>query len=332
MWTIDGKVGTRWYLWVTRSPSVVFYCIDPSRSAAVPGAHFAGLQADKVIIVCDRYSAYKKLARLAPHILLAFCWAHVRRDFLDAGRAFRRAGSMGAGVEGAHRHALPPQRTASGAVGSRAPPWRTVRGFQHHHRPCRQKLQSHARGGNPWGCRRGAGVRCVHPDDRSAGLSKSARRQQEGLSKPARALAGAHAVYRAPEVPMDNNRAENTLRTPVTGRKNYYGSGSIWSAQLAATLFAILQTLGLWGINPRHWLSAYLSACAENGGSPQALDPFLPWAMDETRLAELSAPLPSATSPPPEPSSRPPSRPRPIRTPHESFATAGATSTPMTSH
>jgi transposase len=37
---IEGKVGTRWYLWVTRSPSVVFYCIDPSRRAAVPGAHF----------------------------------------------------------------------------------------------------------------------------------------------------------------------------------------------------------------------------------------------------------------------------------------------------
>ena len=86
---IEGKVGTRWYLWVTRSQSVIFYCIDPSRSAAVPGAHFAGLQADgKVIIVCDRYSAYKKLARLAANILLAFCWAHVRRDFLDAGRAF----------------------------------------------------------------------------------------------------------------------------------------------------------------------------------------------------------------------------------------------------
>ena len=85
---LPGKVGTRWYLWVTRSPSVVFYCIDPSRSAAVPGAHFAGLQAQKAIIVCDRYSAYKKLARLAPNILLAFCWAHVRRDFLDAGRAF----------------------------------------------------------------------------------------------------------------------------------------------------------------------------------------------------------------------------------------------------
>ncbi len=83
-----GKSGSRWYLWLTRSRSVVYYCIDPSRGAAVPGAHFAGLQRDRAILVCDRYSAYKKLARLSDIILLAFCWAHVRRDFLNAGRSF----------------------------------------------------------------------------------------------------------------------------------------------------------------------------------------------------------------------------------------------------
>ena len=85
---LAGKVGHRWFLWLTRSPSVIFYSLDPSRSAAVPGAHFAGLQGARAIIVCDRYSAYKKLARLAETILLAFCWAHVRRDFLEAGRGF----------------------------------------------------------------------------------------------------------------------------------------------------------------------------------------------------------------------------------------------------
>ena len=85
---IESKVGWRWYLWLTRSASVIYYVIDPSRSAAVPGAHFKGLSQDRVIIVCDRYSAYKKLARLLPIILLAFCWAHVRRDFLNAGKAF----------------------------------------------------------------------------------------------------------------------------------------------------------------------------------------------------------------------------------------------------
>jgi len=102
-----------------------------------------------------------------------------------------------------------------------------------------------------------------------------------------------------------HNWAENTIRTAVTGRKNYYGSGSIWSAQLAATLFAILQTLGLWGINPRHWLRCYLSACAQNGASPPTdIDPFLPWAMDETRRAALSRPYPCRA---------PPAEPPPIR-------------------
>ena len=37
-------------------------------------------------LVCDRYSAYKKLAREHPLIILAFCWAHVRRDFINACR------------------------------------------------------------------------------------------------------------------------------------------------------------------------------------------------------------------------------------------------------
>ena len=96
-----------------------------------------------------------------------------------------------------------------------------------------------------------------------------------------------------PEVPLDNNRAENTLRTPVTGRKNYYGSGSLWSAQLAATAFSVLQTLGLWGLNTRHWLTLYLNACADNGGQPpRDLDPFLPWRMEEPRRAQLSRPYP----------------------------------------
>ena len=96
-----------------------------------------------------------------------------------------------------------------------------------------------------------------------------------------------------PQVPLDNNLAENTIRAAVTGRKNYYGSGSVWSAHLAAALFSILKTLVLWGINPRHWLNAYLSACADNGGHPPAdITPFIPWQMNAPRCAELARPPP----------------------------------------
>ena len=100
-----------------------------------------------------------------------------------------------------------------------------------------------------------------------------------------------------PEVPMDNNSAERAIRNPVTGRKNYYGSGSIWSAKLAAVMFSLFQTIELWQLNPRHWLQEYLTACARLGGdAPADLTPFLPWRMGEERRRQLTKPIHSNSS------------------------------------
>ena len=298
---IEGKVGTRWYLWVTRSQSVIFYCIDPSRSAAVPGAHFAGLQADgKVIIVCDRYSAYKKLARLAANILLAFCWAHVRRDFLDAGRAFSELEEWALEWKGRIGTLYHLNRLRLEQWDPERPLTEQSAAFNQSHEALQTELQ----------CMHEEATRVVAQNDDgahnegtpsapAAELSKSARtKQKKVLASLLEHWSGLTVFVEHPEVPMDNNAAENTIRMPVTGRRNYYGSGSIWSAQLAAMLFAILQTLVLWGINPRHWLTLYLTACAENGGSaPRDIDPFLPWSMDETRRAALGRPHPSRLPP-----------------------------------
>jgi transposase len=307
---IDGKAGTRWYLWVTRSPSVIFYCLDPSRSAAVPGAHFAGLQADKVVIVCDRYSAYKKLARLAQNILLAFCWVHVRRDFLDAGLAFaeleqwalewkERIGTL-YHLDQLRLEQWDPERALT----------KQSAAFNRHH----EALQTALQGMHEEATRIVAPDTGVAEDNGAHGedapatvLSRSARTKQEKvLSSLLDHWSGLIVFVEHPDVPMDNNRAENTIRMPVNGRKNYYGSGSIWSAELAATLFSILQTLPLWGINPRHWLMCYLTACADNGGqAPGNIVPFLPWSMDKTRRAALSGPD-TARTPPALPTEPPP--------------------------
>ena len=84
--SIDGKVGYRWYLWVIRSTSAIVYVMAPGRGADVPLAYFSQLLV-QTVVVCDRYAAYKKLARLID-LLLAFCWAHVRRDFLTLARSY----------------------------------------------------------------------------------------------------------------------------------------------------------------------------------------------------------------------------------------------------
>lgn len=94
-----------------------------------------------------------------------------------------------------------------------------------------------------------------------------------------------------PEVPLDNNEAERMLRGPVVGRKNYYGSGSDWSGQLAAMVFSILATAEKSGLNPLTYMKAYLQACAEAGGKPpEAMDSFLPWKMSDKDREVLSAP------------------------------------------
>ena len=55
-----------------------------------PKGHFAKLRKDllEVVLVCDRYSAYKSLAKDCDDLVLAYCWAHVRRDFLKAARSW----------------------------------------------------------------------------------------------------------------------------------------------------------------------------------------------------------------------------------------------------
>src|SRR6266571_2250669 len=83
-----------------------------------------------------------------------------------------------------------------------------------------------------------------------------------------------------PQLPLDNNRAERALRTPVIGRKNFYGSGAQWAAHLAADVWTITATAARHDIEPLTLLTSYLHACAQGGGTAPAgagLDPFLPW-------------------------------------------------------
>ncbi len=86
-----------------------------------------------------------------------------------------------------------------------------------------------------------------------------------------------------PDIELDNNAAERALRTPVVGRKNYYGSQTEWAAHLAARVWTITATAERNGCEPLAYLTGYLQACATAGGkAPEgaALHRFLPWVAD----------------------------------------------------
>jgi len=84
---LDGKKGDGWWLWIMLGADTVVYLLDASRSHEVPEAHF-GPEASGVLEV-DRYSGYKAMAQVKSGLMvLAFCWAHVRRDFVGVGKSW----------------------------------------------------------------------------------------------------------------------------------------------------------------------------------------------------------------------------------------------------
>ncbi len=258
----EGKVGYRWQLWVFKSKSAVVFKLDPSRSAQVPKAHFGELATG--IVSVDRYSAYKVLLKDG-RIVLAFCWAHVRRDFLAVAKDWgdEHEGWAFEWVERIGELYMLNKRRLAVIEDKRA--------FSKADAELRQAVEKMAE------------VRLAELSD-----EKLPRPCRKALSSLNNHWDGLVVFVDHPHVPMDNNEAERRHRGPVVGRKNYYGSGSYWSGQLAATMFSVLQTLQVWKVNPRLWLTWYLEACAAGGGkAPDNASDFLPWNLSEDRLREL---------------------------------------------
>ena len=259
----EGKAGYHWQLWVFQSRETVVFQVEPARTGKAVQAYFG--PAASGILSVDRCSAYKVL-RKSGRIVLAYCWAHVRRDFVRIARDW-----------GPER-----EQWALGWVQCIGELYRLNKDRLH----VRDNAPAFAAADDRL---RGAVARMAAWRDAelaNAGLVGIGRKV---LKSMANHWDGLVVFVEHPEVPLDNNTAERAHRNAVVGRKNYYGSGAEWSGQLAAMMFSIFQTLLLWKLNPRRWLRSYLEQCAQLGGPPpNELSSFLPWEMSEPRRQELS--------------------------------------------
>ena len=214
----------------------------------------------------DRYSAYKAIEQVKDGaIVLAFCWAHVRRDFLRV-------------AQGCPEH------------GEWATAWVERIGLLYRLNDARLEHE----GNTP--------ARVEPERQLRAHVAELAQQRDAELTAPVLPLAKAKVLRSLqshwagltvfvdhPDVPLDNNTAERAQRGPVVGRKNYYGSGAEWSGRLAAMLFSLFQTISLADLNPRLWLTAYLEACAAHGGAaPTDAETYLPWNLSDEQKRNWS--------------------------------------------
>jgi transposase len=263
---VDGKKGHRWWLWVVVTKDTVVFLMRPSRSAEVPSQHL-GEYAQGILSV-DRYKAYICLAANSNgRIVLAFCWAHQRRDFVRVGEGYPRLAAWAQGWVDriAELYRLNDQRLAV-----RDDP----AAFAAQDLLLRQAISAMGEARD-----RELADPAIHPAQRKALVSL--RVHWQGLC----------VFVDHPEIPMDNNEAERRHRNGVIGRKNYYGSGAVWSATMTAVCFTLMQTWLKNDINPHKALHAYFRTCADNGGKPpKDVEAFLPWRMSPEQKANLALP------------------------------------------
>jgi transposase len=271
------KPGFAWNLWVFAAKESIVFVLDPTRAHDVPEGHFG--KDGQGIINVDRYSAYKAMAQVKNgQIILAFCWAHVRRDFLAV-------------------------LTSWTALTDWAWSWVEEIGELYQRNDKRLALRD-----KPSEYAEADRLLREHVEHlrqrRDQELSQPELRlpQRKVLTSLQNHWDGLTVFVDHPEVPLDNNTAERCHRGPVVGRKNFYGSGSLWSGRLAAMVFSLFQTIQLWQMDIGRWLTEYLSACAKaNGKPPPDLRLYLPWNMSPEQRKRLGFTETQASHPGPEP-------------------------------
>ena len=291
--TVEGKDSHRWWCWVFAGPDTTVFTIAPSRSlkvllaqlgvvldpdtGALPDALPGGR---RLLLSSDFYTVYQSMGRM-DGVDNLWCWAHIRRYFVRAGDAHP---DLRAWTE-AWLERIGALYRAHSALAAAAPdsPQRAEAAEQFDAALAVIDSERHAQTAN---------AHLMHPA--AVKVLATLDREWEGLTR--------HREF--PELPLDNNTSERALRGPVVGRKNFYGSGSTTSAELASRVWTITATTERAGLNPLVYLGAYLHACAQAGGTPPtgaALDRFLPWAINpDDRAAWARHPDTAGTDPPSE--------------------------------
>jgi len=224
----------------------VAYVYAADRKAERLIAHLAGFTG---VLQVDGYAGYRVLAE-RHGVKLAFCWSHVRREFIDL--AAKSASPIAAEVL-TRIAAL--YRIESEIVGLSAEARRLAREVRS--RPLLIALERFLR-------------------DRLALISQKST-LAVAIRYATSRWAGLTLYVEDGRVEMDSNTVERSIRPLALTRKNALFAGSDRGGQHWAVIASLVETCKLNGVDPQSYFADVIARIV--GGHPQSrLDELLPWA------------------------------------------------------
>lgn len=213
----------KWWVWSVAVPDAVYYRMLDTRSAAGAAALLDGYAGR---VMCDGLSSYSALAKERPDLVLAHCWAHVRRRILEIQDSFPEQAKQGLDLIGELY-----------AVEALCPAGRDGDEM-------RRKLRAERSRPVIARLRHWATTTEATPE---SGLAKA-------IDYMAGIWTGLTRFLDEPRLALDNNLVERALRDPVIGRKNFYGSKSKRGLAVAGLFYTVLHSAKFAGIEPKEYL------------------------------------------------------------------------------
>jgi transposase len=263
------KTGYFWALsrddrpWAGPDPPGVVYRYAPGRGA-VHGLKL--LEGYHGIVHCDGYDAYKAMTNVArpdglgADVTLAFCWSHLRRQFVKLEREAAPAPAPVA--HEALRHIAQLYVIEKALRGRSAEDRRA--GRQAQAKPLAEALK------NWFATQLGR----LSQKSETAVALRYALRHWEGLT----------LYLEDGRIEMDTNAVERAMRPIKLNAKNALFAGCDEGATHWAQLASLIETCKLNGVNAEHWLADVLEKLV-NGWPAARLSELLPWASAYTMHA-----------------------------------------------
>jgi transposase len=219
-----------WWVWALCRPDAVVYRLLGTRSAEGAATVLGDYHG---VVVCDGYAAYRALAkrgggkRAGPTITLAHCWAHVRRQYVEAEGSAPHAAEILALIGNLYAGEATAQTTAAGDAAMLLA-------------ERRMRVAPIVEAIRAW-------VTAQRALPQSA-LGKA-------LAYTTELWSGLMAFLDDAAIPVDNNATERALRGIALGRKNHYGSRSERGTRVAALCYSLLESAKLAGLEPAAYLA-----------------------------------------------------------------------------
>ena len=222
----------RIYAWALRGEAGVYYHFDRSHSSGVARkliGDFSGY------LVCDGYRVYQALSKergqrsLADQAIIAFilclCWAHARRNFVEASKDFDAADEMLDLIGELYQI---DRETRRNPLHSEEDPSRAERS-----EPVLQEI------------RRWMNTQRVLGESKLGQAIKYLNDHWTGLTE----------FLNNPDVPLDNNETEQKMRVLVMGRHNFQGMRSERGMKAASVLYTLTQSCVKQNVDPAYVLA-----------------------------------------------------------------------------